>query len=104
MNNKHTPGPWTLGLIGNTRGKSDQPDLIGVEGFGGTALVLHANFSHPEALANAHLIAAAPELLDWAKRSRYLLTSFNQLTPEGRKKVYAELEVLMVKTEGKIHE
>lgn len=64
---KHTPGPWSLNLIGETRGKSDQPFLVGVEGFGGPAIVLHANFNHPEALANAHLIAAAPELLEACK-------------------------------------
>tara|TARA_R110000868_G_scaffold26537_4_gene102052 strand:- start:104 stop:403 length:300 start_codon:yes stop_codon:yes gene_type:complete len=63
MTDKHTPGPWTIfdgahpgidggGLSIVVYGKEDEP-LYGVQGW-----------NAGEALANARLIAAAPDLLE----------------------------------------
>lgn len=63
MNAKHTPGPWTIGdennqhveiCIGDAVANLDRQDRYG----------LHMVFSREEMLANAHLIAAAPDLLE----------------------------------------
>ena len=63
MNAKHTPGPWTIGdennqhveiCIGDAVANLDRQDRYG----------LHMVFSREEMLANAHLIAAAPKLLE----------------------------------------
>jgi len=56
---KHTPGPWIWG-----------PDYGGLYGAGPDNAVLSYQpyegmwLAHPEAEANARLIAAAPEMLD----------------------------------------
>lgn len=62
---KHTPAPWQLGRIGDDQSISTATHQS-------IATVLHpekgikkaARVTQEEAKANAHLIAAAPELLD----------------------------------------
>ena len=59
---KHTPGPWEVSRTCETWGAqlglkgSDRPNYWGYH--------LYRNESDVEAEANAHLIAAAPEMLD----------------------------------------
>ena len=62
MNTKHTPGPWELFEL-----KDHMRILIpGLE----IALIWHgrADFPPPDILANARLIAAAPDLLELARK------------------------------------
>lgn len=68
---KHTPGPWRVfeyatGNIINVRGAGDFPvaQIGWLPEEGGTALTL----------ANAHLIAAAPTLLEAAEKWAVILT------------------------------
>jgi hypothetical protein len=59
---KHTPGPWRVGAPG-----PNGCHTVGTEGGLMTAMVAHS-INHPEqasqAIADARLIAAAPELLE----------------------------------------
>jgi hypothetical protein len=58
---EHTPGPWTV-LTGVCR--NDHPDTSAdVLGANGTVVVANCG-CHEAAIANAHLIAAAPDLLE----------------------------------------
>jgi hypothetical protein len=57
---KHTPGPWLAGTVTNGGGK-----VLDHEAFvhDQTCENLHVNISSNSAAADAHLIAAAPDLL-----------------------------------------
>jgi len=62
MDNKFTPGPWKVGILQNTRGSDNvyveaNDDLIICE-VGGFVI------GKDNAKANAHLIAAAPEMYE----------------------------------------
>ena len=60
---KHTQGPW--GISNNaTENREPTEWLIGCGGVGGGKVVATITNAHEEASANAHLIAAAPELLE----------------------------------------
>ena len=69
MNTKHTPGPWTIGRIGD-----GTEHTAPIEGAGTTVgyVEMHSfdddETTTPEQAANARLIAAAPDLLEalWA--------------------------------------
>lgn len=57
---KHTPGPWFFDQHGHVYGTSEaQP----IDGFPGGKTILHPHVCTPRCIANARLIAAAPELL-----------------------------------------
>lgn len=59
MNTKHTPGPWVWrGEVGRSELHSAHGCVIGYAGYEG--MWMH---SDGDAEANAHLIAAAPEML-----------------------------------------
>jgi len=53
---QHTPGPWIARLEGKLAN-----DIIQIEGDGRTIVQV---WDFPEVIHNAHLIAAAPELLE----------------------------------------
>lgn len=59
---KHTPGEWRVrnNSIGGPFVSSDNGTIADVRTFGGVHVGGH---QHPETIANARLIAAAPELL-----------------------------------------
>lgn len=61
---KHTPGPWTAIKHGNFI--EIAPDITSL-GVPNQELIDLRKSVHSEALANAHLIAAAPELLEAAQ-------------------------------------
>ena len=68
----HTPGPWRVelddrGYVANigTRGLDNKPGAVGSRLFRRDAFMTP---SSPEALANARLIAAAPDLLATLER------------------------------------
>lgn len=63
-NQKHTPGPWTL--TKNFHHDRFNLKAASRETFIGDITIdrHHADFTPEEAVANAHLIAAAPEMLE----------------------------------------
>lgn len=68
---KHTPGPWSVGMSNGCNGNNVYAiGDVGVASVYGAAL--HCTVKEQpswagEAVANAHLIAAAPDLLDAVK-------------------------------------
>ena len=67
---KHTPGPWEIGaLLGDPDGKSyEYPTIYHIDSIRGTTYVADIMVAlSPEAMPNARLIAAAPELLELAE-------------------------------------
>lgn len=61
----HTPGPWQ---VSGVRQRADyKGHMVGPDGDGVT-IVPYNEKDHAECLANARLIAAAPDLLELAKR------------------------------------
>lgn len=63
--NKHSPGPWTVRKMGLHEESSDSLNGIEVTDAEGNAVCCNQPF-YPTALKpeNAHLIAAAPDLLE----------------------------------------
>lgn len=59
---KHTPGPWKVGINGN-----DSLSIWTIAPSTNVVAVLHDVPHENNTKANAHLIAAAPELLEAAK-------------------------------------
>jgi hypothetical protein len=57
MSAQHTPGPWTASHIGEIRGSADRQTVAYVRGPSATSA------------ADARLIAAAPDLLDMARKA-----------------------------------
>ena len=79
---KHTPGPWS----------SPAQDMV-TTGIGTICAVWKPDrFTGGSQQANAHLIAAAPELLEACKRVRAMLDSM-QMEPEIRK-LWSELSYI----------
>ena len=83
--NTHTPGPWDISKIGNNY------DQFSVYGPDGQNVV-----NTCEGTANAHLIAAAPELLEAAKHAAMEWRLHGQLTDSCR-----ILEAAIRKAEGR---
>ena len=74
MDAKHTPGPWVVGSDAGASGR-----MVGPMGEEEVCTVFGAGESNdpetrPECLANARLIAAAPEMLTVLKR---MIAAFN---------------------------
>jgi hypothetical protein len=64
---KHTPGPWEIGaLLGDPDGKSyEYPTIYRINEDGSTTYVADImGANSPQAMPNARLIAAAPDLLE----------------------------------------
>lgn len=57
----HTPGPWAM-----IESPLPEADTVAVAETGETICEFPAGFAHPRECANARLIAAAPELLQFA--------------------------------------
>ena len=82
----YTKGPW------NVR-RDDGILYIGTEGHGEHASILNGYGINAQDVANAHLIASAPDLLEAVKKA-YSLTA--PLSTYGR-----ELEKLIARAEGR---
>lgn len=67
---KHTPGPWALGELLDPGDNTKHVAIIQREGVtqGAVCLVSSVNLFDAQDAANAHLIAAAPELLAALRR------------------------------------
>ena len=64
MTTKHTPGPWKVGqYLGSLRQFVIHMD-VGDNGRGSDVAFTSAAFGNDETIANARLIAAAPDLLE----------------------------------------
>lgn len=86
MGQAHTPGPWVVGGSNSRMILRDIPGMCdGHDGYSVAVTTSHSLLSESEALANARLIAAAPDLLKaceaaeewlsgWASAEPYLTT------------------------------
>lgn len=94
----HTPGPWEVAIPGEV----DEHYAV-LDGFGHTASV----YGHPEqtstALANAHLIAAAPDLLAALRDCRdWLVAICDSNNLEATERGYLEAATAAIeKAEGR---
>lgn len=82
---RHTPGPWEVGSLYRQKGSNDSPNFTGGEynifpplGESGPVCIVNCNE------ANARLIAAAPDLLEVAKRfvARWESSGFFEVSHE----------------------
>ena len=64
MSTQHTPGPWEIDPFGKIHSKGSPAEISGVKCFPLVATVACYTTMRPEEVANARLIAAAPELLE----------------------------------------
>lgn len=85
---KHTPGPWKLRTT-----LSSRPEIIG----GNRILAEVIVYEFPETKANAHLISAAPDLLEACIHSLGLLATYAPKEIE----TLNELRQTIAKAEGK---
>lgn len=91
----HTPGPWAVQL---TDGVADMVHASAEHNNFGTIVDLDGSeFDYDMSLANARLIAAAPELLEALKRSLSWLSSY---PGGGATKVYEQAREAIDKAKG----
>jgi hypothetical protein len=95
---KHTPGPWRIENDGDDIFVIGRPEWkctrFGIEGDWDVATITEMHEDNkPETIANAHLIAAAPELYDALK---YVIGIFEHYadTPEEINAIGLALNVL----------
>ena len=102
MSNKHTPGPWTFI-------DTDDRYLIGAPGQNALALAAVRSRIAPtggraiekdEAKANAHLIAAAPDLLNALKELMLHESYFEARSPLYAKGIVDRALAAIAKAEG----
>ena len=98
----HTPGPWSLGDendaccsvdTGRSSISLDRMDVLGR-----TADVI----SRDEMLANARLIAAAPDLLDALRTLRHSVVADNGMHDGSGRTVAEFIDTAIAKAEGKL--
>ena len=75
MNTKHTPGPWGYDHAPQDYDGAGSPAYSTITAENGEIVIAEANDLIPSGLANAHLIAAAPSLLEFAIRVRNTTSS-----------------------------
>lgn len=103
---QHTPGPWKV-IRGELGGTNDQ--MVYVVDANSKAVTLPIKISWPikwdegeQILANAHLIAAAPDLLEAAKNALSLIEQKPQSSmTEQAIQWEEELRAAIAKAEGK---
>lgn len=94
MTAKHTPGPWHTGA------EDIAPCIVyGTNGFAiCNAVIHHGKHSESESIANARLIAAAPELLEACHKARALLAG--SIPEEDQRIVEDSLRAAIAKATG----
>ena len=81
MTMKHTTGPWKVGqYLGSLRQFVIHTD-VGDKGRGSDVAVTSIAFGSDETVANARLIAAAPDLLLYLKEARRTLEMWKDVAP-----------------------
>jgi len=80
---KHTPGPWIMEDFGEVRMKGIS-GFRALEGSNGEPITRLVRDNSPEGLANAALIAAAPEMLAACVAALPLLEEYRQRVFTGR--------------------
>lgn len=75
-----TPGPWAKDRYGSLRGSNGREVTVSGLGLG----LVTGNSSSPEFLANARLIAAAPELLDACRAADAALANVTAFEDDAR--------------------
>lgn len=95
----HTPGPWT---VVNTWPSSteDPPEWGSIHGPDGFRVVGPCLGAGVQTLADAHLIAAAPDLLQQAKRAMVAIDSLRRGVAVGVQDVLLELSKAVGRAEG----
>lgn len=97
----HTKGPWHLHR--NTQTLGFRIDSEGNE-WQGLAKVYQAPDLEEEGEANAHLIAAAPELLEELKVMANIYEHGYPPTPDGKERCLERVKKLISKAEGKLYD
>ena len=95
---KHTPGPW---ITFQPRGDGSVP--VRTDGLGLTICYVHDG-AICDALVNARLIAAAPELLDALRDARSMLATVEVIDGEDDdpwSKAIARMDAAIAKAEGR---
>ena len=67
---EHTPGPWTQKLIGESASRDGHVWVYSGDDEGGRMVARISGYDDEQIIANARLIAAAPELLEALKGLR----------------------------------
>ena len=75
MNTKHTPGPWSYDRAPRDHDGAGSPAYSTITAENGEIVIAEVNDLIPSGLANAHLAAAAPSLLEFAVRVRNTTSS-----------------------------
>ena len=109
---KHTKGPWRV-CVDDTGGQySGWPSIAASEELD-TTVIHRAGFHHefwdwhpglPEALANAHLIAAAPDLLEALEDARAQLEAYEEETGSGEYFNDTRINAAIAKAKGEANE
>jgi hypothetical protein len=96
---RHTPGPWTV-VTGVCR--NDHPDTS-ADVRGPTGEPVANCWCHEASIANARLIAAAPDLLNVAHAAYHALKSYEHgnVAPDLAKAVTAALDLTIAKAEAR---
>ena len=97
---KYTSGPWKVGgwnEVDNTLTVGIPISFSGM--LSAVAYIAPRPFYHDDQEANAHLIAAAPELLEACKIAKVTFDEYKKLTGK-RAKALVALEVAIAKAEG----
>lgn len=90
----HTPGPWTLGFADDKRAYVNAGGITICKCDGGGDV----GERRANPLANAHLIAAAPEMLDILKAVAVLADAVDLFA--GNETIAAGVRAAIAKTEG----
>src|SRR6185312_16776966 len=111
---KHTPAPWRVWGPPHECGDIGWADHPGIEADGGSIVIWGADgeeagvrgATKDEALANAHLIAAAPEMLEMLHWAQTAADRLVECTPAGvlRTGIRAkadEMRALIARAEGR---
>ena len=75
MKTKHTPGPWSYDRAPQDYDGAGSPAYSTITAENGEIVIAEVNDLIPSGLANAHLAAAAPSLLEFAVRVRNTTSS-----------------------------
>lgn len=91
---EHTPGPWDL--------MSGMPtNVIGSSGIRVARCDFDGDFSHPECAANAHLIAAAPDMYEALERAMSYLIVLAGSDDSEAKEIIIACQAAIAKAEGR---